>query len=376
MNRIFGFESSVARSLVEYCGSAGKLFLMSPEERSDLLGPFSKYSSRICEKELETSSKELDMISRGGYSFIPYGDPSYPELLKECNDAPMGLYVRSGTSAGDLFNKNPCIAIVGTRDISPYGAEWCRRIVGAIATARIKPVIVSGLAIGVDITAHSAAVDNSLATIAVMATGVDSVYPALHKGFAKKIEKTPGCALISDYPPGTVPVAVNFLRRNRIIAGLCTATILVESKEKGGGMITADIANSYNRDVYALPGRIDDTRSQGCNRLIRGKIAEPITDLDNFVNALGLGAYSRRTPRDLDEEIIRIYGGTFSDELLGMIRKTAGLIKKYRGATLDEICSLGEMNWKDVSYASGLLENDGIITIDLLQRCFINVKKD
>lgn len=376
LNRIFGFEPAIARRLVDFYGGAGAIFRMNREELSGILGPFSKYIDRIGEKELDISAKELESLKRDGYSFIPYGSGNYPLLLQECDDAPMGLYIRSGTEIDKIFNTAPCISVVGTRDISPYGSEWCRRIVGAMATAQIKPVIVSGLAVGVDITAHETAIDNGLATIAVMATGVDAVYPARHKGFALRMEHTRGCALISDYPPCTAPVAVNFLRRNRIIAGLSTATILIESKEKGGGMVTADIASSYNREVYALPGRIDDIRSQGCNRLIRGKIAEPVTDLDNFVNSLGLGTWSRRTVKDLDTEILEKYGNVLDDGLLAIIRSTASLIKKYRGATLEELCNLGNINWRDMTYAVGMLENDGIISVDLLQRCSINVKKD
>ena len=376
LNRIFGFDPAIARRLVDFHGGAGAVFRMDRNELSEILGPFSKYSDRINDRELDISRKELEFLKRNGYSFVPYGSKNYPLLLKECDDAPMGLYVRSETEISRIFNENPCISVVGTRDISPYGAEWCRRVVGAMATARIKPVVVSGLAIGVDIIAHSTALDNGLATIAVMATGVDDIYPSRHKGFAMKIERTNGCALISDYPLGTAPFAVNFLRRNRIIAGLSSATILIESKEKGGGMVTADIASSYNREVYALPGRIDDARSQGCNRLIRGKIAEPITDLDNFVNSLGLGVWSRRTMKDLDTEIVEKYAGVLDEGLLMNVRNTASLIKKYRGATMEELCSLGGMSWRDLSYAAGMLENDGIITVDLLQRCSINVKKE
>ena len=188
------------------------------------------------------------------------------------------------------------VAVVGTRDISPYGREWCERIVHALARTSPKPLIVSGLAIGTDICAHKAALEASLPTIAVMATGTDTIYPYRHRQIAEKMSGTQGCALVTDYPPGTAPLPVNFLRRNRIIAGLSHATILVESKIKGGGMMTCRLAFSYDRDVYALPGRADDLRSQGCNHLIRARMAEPLTSEEDIIDSLGLLTTGRKSP--------------------------------------------------------------------------------
>ena len=375
LNRIFGFEPTIARRLVEHYGSAGALFGMSDEEKLKLLGPFSKYAGQINGGNLEAAAKELEWLRSEGYVFLSIEDENYPSLLKECDDAPMGLYVRASSPPEEVFNCDPCVAVVGTRDLSLYGKEWCRRIVTALATAQRKPVIVSGLALGVDINAHLTALENGLKTIAVMATGIEGVYPSRHREFAARIAATGACALITDYPPGTSPVAINFMRRNRIIAGISGATVLVESREKGGGMITANLAQSYNRDVFALPGRIDDPRSQGCNRLIRGKVAEPITDLDEFVDSIGLGIYNRRTRRSLDEELLDRYGGKMGVKELNDLRRIAGLIKKYRGANIEELCEGSGLRFNEVAALAGILENDGIIDIDLLQRCTINVKK-
>ena len=176
----------------------------------------------------------------------------------DCPDCPIGLYIRSNSDIEEIFDDAPCISIVGTRDISPYGDEWCKRIVHSLAEAPIKPVIVSGLAYGVDICAHQAALDAGLRTIAVIPTGIDDLYPYYHRRIAERIASTPGCALISDFPLKTSPQAATFLRRNRIIAGLSAATILVESKQKGGGMITCSTAFSYGREAWVLPGRIGD----------------------------------------------------------------------------------------------------------------------
>jgi len=375
LNRNFGFEPIIARRLVDHYGTASALFNMSNEEISRILGPFSKYSQTFSQEQLKTSEKELALLEKSGRAFITLHDKSYPSLLKECDDAPLGLYIRSSSVPDDIFNSSPCIAIVGTRDLSLYGKEWCGRIVSALSTAKTKPVIVSGLALGVDITAHTAALENGLKTIGVMATGIDDVYPARHREFARVMAESPGCALITDYPKKTSPVAINFLRRNRIIAGMCTATVLVESKDKGGGMLTANLASSYNRDVYALPGRIDDLRSQGCNRLIRAKIAEPLSDLEDFVDSTGLGVYERRSRKSLDSEIVDRYGNMMDEKMLEDIRNIAGLIKKYRGATIEDLCSSSGMRYKDVAALTGILEKDMFIDIDLLQRCTINVKK-
>ena len=232
--------------------------------------------------------EELTDLEKIGISFSAWNSASYPPLLKECADAPVGLYIRSVTPARELWNPSGNIAVVGTRDLSPYGKEWCEKAVTAIASGNEKPSIISGLALGTDICAHRTALDNGLPTIGVMATGPETVYPYRHKEFAERLWQTPGCALVTDYPPGTAPLAIHFLRRNRIIAGLADATILIESKSRGGGMTTSRLAFSYSRDVYALPGRADDVRSQGCNRLIREKIAEPLISIEDLIGSLGL----------------------------------------------------------------------------------------
>jgi DNA processing protein len=186
--------------------------------------------------------------------------------------------------------------------------------------------------------------------------------------------RTPGCALVTDYPPFTSPQAVNFLRRNRIIAGLSKATVLVESKRKGGGLLTANMAFEYDREVFALPGRADDIRSAGCNRIIQEKIAEPLTDLGEFVAGLGLGGLTRRNKAVLEEELSRVFGQTESPEDLGKLKQIAALIKKNRGITIDEICSFTGLEYIEARRYVGMLETEGIIYTDLLQRCSIIFK--
>ena len=374
LNRIFGFKPALARCLVEGLGGAMAAFRLRGRELKDLFGPFTEYPDKINDDELERSRKELQWLEERGYSLIVLGDPCYPQALRECPDAPMGLYLRSATPPERVFNTAAAVSIVGTRDVSAYGREWTARITGALADAVKRPVIVSGLAMGVDVCAHAAALENGLPTIGVMATGIEGVYPWAHRAIASRIASTEGCALITDYPPGTRPQAINFLRRNRIIAGLSLATVLVESKMQGGGIITAELAFEYDRGVFALPGRADDVRSEGCNRMIKSNIAEPLTDLAGFVSSLGLGTLSRRSKALLSEEIRRLFAARVSPEELARLQEVAALIKARRGIEKEDIGLQCGMEYRDALLYTGMLESEGIIYTDLLGRCSIVFK--
>ena len=301
-------------------------------------------------------------------------DPEYPALLKECEDAPAGLYVRSSSPDSLVFGSRPAIAVVGTRDLSLYGRDWCRRIVEAMGRSRQTPTVVSGFALGTDIVAHAAALECGLPTIAVLPTGITEVYPRRHWKWAERMAATEGCALVTDYPPGTEAMAVNFLRRNRIIAGLSRATILIESKRKGGGLITADFAFNYNRDVHALPGRLNDPRSQGCNMLIKKHVAEAILDLDTLMKELGLGVPSRRSAVRVQDQIHSLYEGRMSPGEIGFLSAVAGCIRSNRGITPEGIAERMQCSYERVASATGLLEADGVIETDLMQGCGIKTK--
>ena len=374
LNRLFGFKPAIARTLTGKLGSAAAVFRLSREEKEAVFGPGSPYPDKLNQEELEQSAAELEWLRKEGFHFIIPNDGIYPNALLECPDAPAGLYLRSDNVSPSLFNAGVAVSIVGTRDISPYGREWTYRIVEALADSLVRPTVVSGLALGVDGAAHEAALELGLPTIGVMATGIESVYPRMHSPMAARMARTPGCALVTDYPPFTSPQAVNFLRRNRIIAGLSKATVLVESKIKGGGLLTANLAFEYDREVFALPGRADDIRSEGCNRIIREKIAEPLTDLGAFVKGLGLGLLTRRNKAVLEEEISRVFSLSESEEDVRKLQQVAALIKKNRGITLDEICAGCGMDYKDARRYTGMLETEGIIYTDLLQRCSIVFK--
>lgn len=373
LNRIFGFEPKTGLDLISHLGSASGIFRMREDELDGILGPFSRHRGKICRKAMDEAAEELTSLSAKGIHFCGITEKSYPSLLKECEDAPIGLYVRSDTDTSELWTESS-LAVVGTRDISPYGKEWCRRLVNGLALTDRQPAIISGLALGTDIEAHKTALEAGLPTIAVMATGPDSIYPFRHRETAERIASTPGCALVTDYPPGTAPLAINFLRRNRIIAGLSRATILVESKIRGGGMATCRLAFSYHREVYALPGRVDDIRSQGCNELIKRQIAEPITSLSSLVSDLGMKVLDSSAKTDGIAELRQYYRNRIGEEDLSLICAIVNAIRKKRAVTAEELAGLLKADYSRITVLTGILEIDGFISKDLLQRCSINPK--
>lgn len=375
LNRIFGFEPKIAHAMLAHFGSASEVFSLKEKEVEQILGPYSRYRQSIRLSAVEKESIELERLERKDIRFLGCTEEGYPPLLKECADAPVGLYIRSRTPPEEIFMPRKEIGIVGTRDLSPYGKEWCTKIVEAFAGTESRPRIISGLALGTDICAHKAAVEYGLETIAVMATGPEDIYPARHREFALRLCDTPGCALVTDYPPGTAPLAIHFLRRNRIIAGLSEALLLIESKVKGGGMMTSRLAFSYNRDVFALSGRVDDIRSQGCNYLIKNKIAEPIISPEDLIESLKLGPSSPRRREDWQEGLAREYGSRMSQDRISEMSAILLEIRKERGIQLEELCARCRMDYSQVAMLAGILESDGFISIDLLQRCTIMSRK-
>lgn len=375
LNKIFGFAPKIGLALISHTGSAAEVFRIEGKEMDELLGPHNRYRGLMSMKAVDQAAKELaDMESRG-ISFVGWSEEDYPPLLQECEDAPIGLYVRSTTPMDELWKPQKRIAVVGTRDITPYGREWCVRTVDGLARCKEKPTVVSGLALGTDFCAHKAALESGLATIGVMATGPEAVYPYRHKEFAERLCSTPGCALVTDYPPGTAPLAIHFLRRNRIIAGLSDATVLIESKIKGGGMMTCRLAFSYSREVYALPGRADDLRSQGCNSLIRSKIAEPIISIEDLTDSLGLNRTGIRSRNGIREVVESAYRSILSAEKTELAVTLLTMMKKERGITVEELAQDTGISYSMIANMAAMLEADGFISVDLLQRCFIMVEK-
>lgn len=227
---------------------------------------------------LKQAEEEIKFIEENNINCYYYLANDYPEKLKHCLDGPILLYSRGNS---DLKNKR-IISIVGTRKITTQGIAFCEQLVEELAP--LDPVIISGFAYGVDITAHKAAVKNELQTIGCLAHGLNQIYPKVHSKHVAQIEENGG--FYTDFSTKQTFDRNNFLRRNRIIAGLSEATVVIESAEKGGSLVTADIANSYNREVFAVPGRPNDSQSKGCNNLIKSQNAHLLSSAADLVYIL------------------------------------------------------------------------------------------
>ena len=251
-----------AKKLISHCGSAEAVL---KEKRQNLLkidGIGEVIISNLYDKNhLIEAEKELRFIEENHINTHYFTDKAYPERLKHCIDAPLVLF-----ETGHINLKQPhIISIVGARKITTSGIAFCERLVEELAV--YNPIIVSGFAYGTDITSHKAALKHKLQTIGCLAHGMNQIYPKVHKKYMVDVEKNGG--FLTDFWSSATFDRNNFLKRNRIIAGISQATIVIESAEKGGSLVTADIANSYNRDVFAVPGRTTDSQSEGCNNLIK-----------------------------------------------------------------------------------------------------------
>ncbi len=378
LNKIFGYHPRLAMALMEEAGSAAALFdgkWKAPGQAGGDGMPdrasHPELLAQLVPSMLEWAQGELSRIREQGFRFLGYTDPDYPAPLREIPDPPLGLYLNGSTPPTQIFDLHPMVGVVGTRDLSPYGRAWCRKLVEGLARAKVQPCIVSGMALGADGIAHQTALDCGLTTIGVLPTGIDKMYPWQHERLAMQMVGAPGCGLVTDYPTGTAPVALNFLRRNRIIAALTRAVIVVESKTKGGSLMTARYAVEYGRDVYALPGRADDLRSAGCNSLIHENMAEIITTPEDLVARLGLGVSTRGAGGSwasgsgvsLRSSLIRKYG-----ELSAQVR-IGEAVKDNLGITVEALSALLILPYQEVLTAVTVMEADGILTTDLLGRC-------
>ena len=269
-----------AKQLISYVGSPEQIFRESPSTLKKIPTIGEALAKAICEQHvMEQAEKELDYITKNNISVLTYVDEAYPHRMKNCEDSPLLFFYK-----GDIdFNRSKFISIVGTRNATDYGKRCCKNLIAEIKS--YNPVIVSGLAFGIDVCAHKEALENGLDTIAVLGTQLGQISPTCHTDIAKAITQQ-GCVM-TEYHSQTKFDSKLFVRRNRIIAALSDATIVVESKKKGGALITADFANQYNRDVCAYPGNVGNNYSEGCNALIKSNKAALIEsgkDLEQLLN--------------------------------------------------------------------------------------------
>ena len=279
LQRTKGIGDINAKKLIAHCGSAKNIW----NEKRNVISKISGIGTHAIRylydtKNLREAEKELKYLQKKAIETYYFLDEKYPYRLKHCVDAPI-LFFKQGLAN---LQKQPMISIVGTRKMTSYGRDFCEKLIHNLKP--YNPVIISGFAYGVDICAHKAALKNNLQTIGVLAHGFEEMYPKSHSKYIDEVNKNGG--FITDFWHNDILKRENFLKRNRIVAGISEATIIVESAEKGGALVTADIANSYNRDVFAVPGRATDIYSKGCNNLIKDNKAAIINSANDLVAML------------------------------------------------------------------------------------------
>lgn len=301
LQRIPNLGDISAKKLIRKMGTAEAVFKEKKSNLAKIEGiGLLRLKDLHSKKQLEEADEELRFIENNHIGYSYFLDKTYPERLKHCIDGPILLFHRGNI---DLERKK-IISIVGTRKITSYGNTFCQNLIEEIAP--LNPVVISGLAYGIDICAHKAALENNLQTIGCLAHGLNQIYPKSHKKYVGNIEENGG--FLTEFWSSDAFDRNNFLKRNRIIAGLSEATIVLESAEKGGSLVTADIANSYNREVFALPGRATDQQSRGCNNLIKQQKAHLLTSAADIIYMLGWELEKTQKPKqtqlfvELDEE--------------------------------------------------------------------------
>ena len=282
LNAIKGVGPTVARRLIDEFGSATAIFREKPEALRTIprIGCDLATGCRSCQV-LDEAEREMDFIRRHNITTLLFDDDDYPDRLRDCPDAPLLLYAMGNAN----LNVRHTVSIVGTRNATRYGRDLVEDFLSEAARLEPELLVVSGLAYGIDVTAHRSALHAKLPTVGVLAHGLDRIYPDQHRHVAREMLAAGG--LLTEYPSRTNPDRGNFLARNRIVAGLADATIVVETADKGGSIVTASIADSYGRQVFAFPGRVGDAQSVGCNRLIRQQKAGLITSAADLFEAMG-----------------------------------------------------------------------------------------
>lgn len=341
-----GLGDARIKKLVAYCGGAKEVFGQSKQFLEKIPNIGSKIASSVSSKDvLLRAEKEIAFSQKHNVSIISFLDDDYPQRLKHCEDAPVILYKKGNGS----INPARAISIVGTRNATREGKELTEKLVEDLASS--GATIVSGLAYGIDIAAHKASLKHNIPTIGCLAHGLDRMYPKIHEKTAK--EMLENGALITDFPVGTKPDRENFPKRNRIVAGMADATIVVEAAAKGGALITAELANGYNRDVFAVPGRVSDQYSEGCNNLIKYLKAAMITSGKDVLRSMvwdEVAGEKKAQPQqklliDLTEE---------QEKVVAVLR--------LQNHTIDRLSVLAEMPMSKVATVLLELEFEGVVS--------------
>lgn len=344
LSKVPGVGPMVAKKLIAYCGGPEEVFRKTPAFFERIPGVGKVIAKAVADnRPLEAAQRESDMCARQGIRIITFLDKEFPQRLNHCADAPLLLYVKGNGT----LNAQRMISVVGTRNATAQGREITEQMTAELAPLGVT--IVSGLAYGIDITAHKAALKNNLPTIACLAHGLDKIYPPFHASTATEILQEG--ALISEYPIGTKPDRENFPTRNRIVAGMTDATLVIEAGIKGGALITAQLASDYDRDVFAVPGRISDIYSQGCNRLIKENRAALVTCTADIIASLNWDLPDKKSSARQQRLLIDL---TPEQELLVSALREASL-------SVDILAARSKMPMSKVSALLLEMEFDGIV---------------
>nr|WP_147110657.1 DNA-processing protein DprA [Polaribacter sp. IC073]TXD49674.1 DNA-protecting protein DprA [Polaribacter sp. IC073] len=269
----------LAKKLIVNVGDVTQIFKEKRAALSKINGIGNHVLKHLFDAEnIKLAAQELKYIQENNIAYSYFLEDDYPTNLQHCIDSPILLFKDGNID----FSNQKIISIVGTRNMSSYGRDFCNKLVADLAA--YNPIIVSGFAYGVDICAHKAAIKNKLQTIAVLAHGLEEIYPKVHKKYINEVNENGG--FLTEFWHKETPLRENFLKRNRIVAGISKATIIIESAVKGGSLVTADIANSYDKDVFAVPGRTTDLYSKGCNNLIKNNRAFLLNSAEEIVKML------------------------------------------------------------------------------------------
>lgn len=351
--KAFLYRPGKANAILERYGSAEEV--MKNRKGGELAGCEELLEQAFAPDMLEWAEKEVEWCGAKGVEIICYGERRYPQLLKEIPDAPNMLFYR-GTA--DL-NRSRSISMVGTRLASAYGREMCARITGDVA--KYNPLVISGLAYGIDIACHKAALEAGLETVAVLPNGLDSIYPERHRETAARMVQQGG--ILTEFPRGEFPQRMNFIKRNRIIAAMAQGTVVVESRVKGGSMITAEYASGYGRDIFAVPGRLSDSNSFGCNYLIAKNIAAIYNSPSTLPAALGWG-----------EDFVP--DSSFQPQLFSYEvddkEKILLSLKFDRPMAVEQICAAARLGWEKASLLLLELELEGRIKVKNNTEYYLN----
>ena len=335
-----------AKTLVNNFGNAESIFKAKKKELEEIEGIGSVRANSIKYfTDFKIAEEEISFIEKYKITPLFITDKKYPQRLLNCYDSPVMLYYKGNAD----LNQSKIVAIVGTRNNNEYGKSVCEKLVENLAEQNI--LIVSGLAFGIDSIAHKTALKNNLKTVAALAHGLDRIYPSQNKSLAKEMIEHGG--LLTDFRSKTNPDKQNFPKRNRIVAGISDAIVVIETGIKGGSLITAELGNGYNKDVFAIPGRTNDTKSEGCNYLIKNNKACLITSADDLLENMRWKEHKKTSPKKQRELFIEL---TQDEKII------VEILQQQQQIHIDELYIKSALSSSAVASALLTLEMQGVIS--------------